>query len=288
MSSPSKPSGPIDALFNSSADRTIAHLNRVLSTTAGADSTLLLTGYSLAFISAQLNKLANIGVRQLAEKMAANASATASLKPGETLVTTQAIPPNSGTARLLNTAASMKTFSGMCSDVRMFMRLWGLLKIWAGFKAAYYGSSKMDPIVRVTTWGKLLSLLGYYVLEHGFYLGSKGVLKRFTPAQLGKMFAASIWIFGGYLVLDFVRLYRVSQLAARKRSAGAASDEKEDKALAQAESRAWWNALQVDLAYTPLTFHWGLPGGVVSDATVGALGAWAGWVGFSEAWRNTA
>lgn len=268
---------PLTRLFSSPTDRTITRLNRILSTSAGVDSTLLLLGYSLTFTSAQLTRLATANITSLASTLALRASAT--LKPGETRIVAAPVP--APTARIVALAAQAKVVSGMCSDVRCAMRLWGLLKIWAGAKATYAAPPK-DALLRVLAWGQLGAMGAYLVMEHGFYLASKGVLRGWSPEKIGRWFRGSIAVFGAYLVLDFVRLARTSNLASKPLREKSMEEVHADKV----KEAAWWRSLQVDLAYSPLCFQWGMVGGVgMSDAWVGALGAWAGWTGFKEQWR---
>lgn len=264
----SKPSSvSLAALFQSPLDARIAHINRVLSTSSGVDATLCFVGYGLGFVSGQLNNLAAI-VGPTAEKAAPSAVATYA---------------PSLAANLTDAASSAKIFGGLCSDVRMFMRLWGLLKIWAGAKATYANPPK-DLLLRVLAWSQLSSMATYLVLENGFYLGSKGVLKGWTPSKLVRTFRLAVWVFLGYIVVDYARLWRVWQL----RQAKVLGGEKEDKIELARQDAAWWRALQVDLAYSPLCFHWGLEGWQFTESWAGFLGACAGFVGFREALRVTA
>ena len=105
-------------LFNSSTDSRIAHLNRVLSTASGIDSTLCFVGYGLIFVSSQLQNLAALSIKPLTEKIAGADAPTSLIF--ETLYS----------SKMAELAASTKVLGGLCSDVRTFMRLWGRLKIW--------------------------------------------------------------------------------------------------------------------------------------------------------------
>lgn len=265
-------------LFSHPANDTLSHLVRVLSTTAGVDSTLLLTGYSLTAVADQLTRFLDLNLQALAQRLASNASK--SLLPGETVVAQLPLP--GALSRIQNFRDGAKILSSMCSDVRAVFRLWGLLKIWLLARGTYYNPPK-DSVLRTIAWGQILSISGYYVLEHGFYLAMKGVYKGWTPADIGKWFRTSIYIYGFYIVLDYIRLYREAKLEEAK-----PASEKMDPAKKEVADRQWYKTLQVNAGYTPLCFHWAKPGGVFNDTWVGLLGAYAGWASFKEAWKQTA
>lgn len=267
----------LNKLFTHPSNDVASHLARVLSTAAGIDSTLLLVGYSLNLVSDQLNKLLELEMRALTERFARNAEK--SLLPGETVIARIPIPGI--TTRVVNARNSTKILSGMCADVRAFMRLWGLLKMWLLARATYFNPPK-DTVLRNLAWGQILSISGYYVLEHGFYLAGKGVYK-WQPEEIAKTFRTSIYAYGLYLIFDYARLYRETQLEDAK-----PASEKMDPTKKEAADRQWLKALKVNLGYSPLCFHWATPGGLFSDSVVGALGAFAGLAAFGEAWKQTA
>lgn len=67
--------------------------------------------------------------------------------------------------------------------------------------------------------------------------------------------------------------------------------EKEEKMAREAREREegrWWREIVVNLAYAPMTVHWSLEGGLLSEAQVGMLGVVVGCVGIGEAWRGCA
>lgn len=277
--SPLNPSNKdiLGKLFSHPNNDVASHLARVLSTAAGIDSTLLLVGYSLNFVSDSLNRLLELEVRAITERLALNASKT--LLPGETVIAKIPIPGMA--TRVVNARNSTKILSGMCSDVRAFMRLWGLLKMWLLARATYFNPPK-DSTMKAIAWGQILSISTYYVLEHGFYLAGKGVYK-WQPEDIGKWFRTSIYAYGLYLVLDYARLYREATLEDHK-----PASEKMDASKKEVADRQWYKALQVNLGYSPLCFHWANPTGLFSDSTVGLLGAFAGYASFKEAWKQTA
>lgn len=259
-------------IFTSPLDDRIAHINRVLSTASGIDSTLCFLGYGLVFVSGSLDSLRNApAFHSLLSRLSHRDS------------------NNTGglVARLGDTAASAKVLGGMCSDFRMAMRLWGMLKIWAGAKATYFSPPK-DGVLKIIAWVQLSSMAAYLVLENNYYLWSKGVIKGMTPTTMVKRLRAAIWIFLAYLVLDFIRLGRVLQLrAAEQNEKGVDTDGKDVKTRLMEQDRAWYGSLQVDLGYFPLCFGWG---GAITlpEWAYGLGGAVAGFAKLKEALRVTA
>ena len=69
---------------------------------------------------------------------------------------------------------------------------------------------------------------------------------------------------------------------------GVESEEKEGKVQRVRDEARWWSEAYVNAAYAPLTVHWSLEQGCVSEAWVGFLGMVAGLVGFKELWEQTA
>lgn len=266
-------------IFNSPLDKRITQMTRILSTAQGIDSTFCFLGYGLVFVSSQLQLLSQTSP-PLVEKI--------SSKP--------ALLRAEFKAKMLGLALSAKTLGGVFSDARTFLRLWGLLKIYVGMKAAYLNPPK-DGILKALSWAQLSTMAGYFVYENQVYLASKGVLRgpAYLPAELGKKLRLAIWLFTGYLVMDFARLFRLSQLSRKNQSVVRGEkeivDESGEIAKREEESRAWYRSLWVDSSYFPLCFHWGIEGGSLpvewADMVVGFLGACAGYAGFREQVRLT-
>ena len=266
------PSTYLTKIFKSPLDDRIAHINRVLSTASGIDSTLCFLGYGLVFVSGSLESLRNASAfRSLLSKLSHR-----DINKTEGLA-----------AKLGDAAASARALGGVCSDFRMAMRLWGMLKLWAGAKATFFSPPK-DGVLKVIAFLQLEIMAAYLVLENHYYLWSKGVIKGMKPEAMVKRLRAAIWVFLAYLVLDFIRLGRVAQLrAAEQNEKGVDADDKDAKARLMEQDRAWYGSLQVDLGYFPLCFGWG---GAISlpEWAYGLGGALAGLAKFREALRVTA
>lgn len=76
---------------------------------------------------------------------------------------------------------------------------------------------------------------------------------------------------------------------------GSDDGEKEDKIkreelvkAAKLEDWVWWKDLASNVAYAPMTLHWSIESGLLSDWGVGACGMVAGGALLADAWRTTA
>lgn len=183
--------------------------------------------------------------------------------------------------------AMAKKFAGMCSDVRTFMRLWGLLGIWGWAKGIWLDPPK-DEVLKAVAWAQITVNTLYLIYEHPSYLASKGVLKGWSAEKITRWSCRSSHGFTAHVMLDYMRLWRVRQLRQREQANQALIEEKEEKVERKQQEAMWWKELYVNIAYTPLVVHWSLPDGLVSDTTVGLLGTWVGILGFREVWRQTA
>jgi len=94
------------------------------------------------------------------------------------------------------------------------------------------------------------------------------------------VWSSRFWM--AHVVLDLGRLVRVRALRGREEA------EKEGKMERVRDEERWWREMYVDAAYAPLTVHWSLENGCVSEAWVGFLGMVAGAVGWRGLWAETA
>lgn len=266
------PADMLNSLFHSKTDARITRLSKILATSAGVDTTLTLVGYSLFFVSSQLSTLQKLEVKILGRLFANNASSSA-LKHGSASI-----------AKLASLEGSMKLLAGMCSDFRTFTRLWGLLGIYAMAKRNYVDAPK-DAIMNAVSWTQTFALGSYYVLENGYYLAGKGVLKGWAAGDIKKWAKTSLKMFLAYVLLDIVRLYRARQLLGVKRAKAVSATENE---AVDKEEAVWLRTAIMDTAYTPLGVHWSSEAGMLSDGWVGALMLLVGAVKFRAAWASAA
>jgi hypothetical protein len=102
-------------------------------------------------------------------------------------------------------------------------------------------------------------------------------------------------VLGWYVGVELARLgvkkmYRDTPVKTR-----GGDGEKEDKILDEQRAKEekleewlWWKDLASNLAYAPMTVHWSLEQGLLSDPGVGACGIVAGGALLADAWRRTA
>ena len=173
----------------------------------------------------------------------------------------------------------------------MFARLWGLLGIYAWARATI-AKPPSDAVLRAIAAAQIGVNAAFQMLENAAYLSAKGVVPALSKPRQARAWKWSARFWAAHVALDLGKLARVRALRLRERAARQAvvgvSAEKVDVNTIAKEDDAWWKALVVDLAYAPLTLHWSVDGGVVSEAAVGALGSVAGLIGLTEAWRSAA
>lgn len=289
MSSSERPPPPPALLARSlrSADTKLLRLAQVLSTPAGIDSALCTVNYTLTFVRTGLQAHLESKLRSLALGIAAKASQA--LLPGEALVAS--VPPTPHIQRLTRATDASKKLEELISDFRIFVRMWGLLDLYLWGRDTYVNPPR-DRVVKTITWVQVLVNVLFQYLENGAYLASKGILN--TDGWSGDAGAKRqtwwwVWssrFWAAHVGLEFVRLGYLWHQDSKQ--AQAEGEEKEDKLARRKKYEAWWRQAISNAAYAPLTIHWSLEEGCVSDGWVGFCGMVAGGVGLRERWRQTA
>lgn len=264
----------------SKTDRVLVRLSALLSTPGGIDSTLCTVAYTLTFVHARLSSVLNSQLERLAIAVAKNASDA--LLPGETLIAS--IPAPAYTARLARFLDGSKKLTGVISDFRIFVRMWGLLDIYTWGRSTYLSGPK-DPVIKSLVWAQIAVNFLFQYLENGAYLASKGVF-QWDKAKETKWWLWSSRFWAAHVVLDFGRLARVWYTTSQEKKISE-EGEKEAKIARKAEAERWWREVIVNAAYAPLTLHWSLEQGAVSESWVGFLGTVAGVVGVRQKWKAT-
>lgn len=260
-------------LYLKRTDKLICHLNRLLSTPEGTDSFLAAVGYSSLVASTVLS---SVSIHQLRHQVRRLLSAASSLPANTTiLIDTSAV----ATPQLLRLSQSLKTFSELISDYRIFIRLWALLGVWEWGKGLIK-NPPTDSVKKRIAWAQFASILIFQYLENGAYLASKGVIgwgaKKQTKAWL---WSSRLW--SAYVFLDIFKLLYESRTEQGK------GKEKEDEKKSVVNAK-WVKEMVVNLAYAPLTVHWGLENGLLNQLTVGILGSVAGIIKVKDHWTKTA
>lgn len=191
-------------------------------------------------------------------------------------------------------AGRARTASNLISDIRIFNRLWGLipLSVWA-FDT--FNAPPTDPVLKNVAYLQVIVNLIYQPLENVAYLAMHNVIGGLSADAQTKLWLRSCYLWAAHVVLDFIRIYREYQVTKSQAVAEAYKDAKEQVGEAGAKnvtpsSRAinqhvqkaiaakkfgWVQALIINLSYLPLTIHWSLEKGCLSDIAVGFLGATA-------------
>jgi len=285
MSSPHLPS---TRFLLRRTDILLLRLHALLSTPSGIDRTLCTLSYTLTFLHARLSPLLTLRLSRLAASIASKASDA--LLPGETLIAS--LPAPTSIALLSRTTTSLKSLAALIADFRIFIRLWGLLGIYAWARDTW-ASPPADAVLRRITWAQVGVNAAYQVLENGAYLASHGVLvSEGWVGERGARRQARWWVWSSrfwaaHVGLEFLRLGYLWRKQHSRRSTDG-EGEKEDKIERKAEQELWWRDLVSNAAYGPLTVHWSLEEGCLSESWVGLLGMVAGGVGLRERWRATA
>ncbi|KAI0202955.1 hypothetical protein F4808DRAFT_62674 [Astrocystis sublimbata] len=284
----------------SNIDAFLAHLQRCLSTPSGVDTVLMFVSYTSRLSSAVLTTLVQPALQRSAARLIALAAA---LPPSATLVFDAKTLPSTSVALVLDLAKRLKALAGLTSEARTITRLWGLLSMYfwarklvlqrkkeADLNQTTSSSTSTDNFETAIAWSQLTACAIFQALENGTYLSSKGIL-GWAPKTQAKAGVWSARFWGSYVMLEFVRLfYESSKRGGRTRSEKFAGGktvavvEKEEKEWAG----AWRNSLLRNAAWTPLTVHWSLEQGLLSDMAVGALASVPGCMGMHDLWRKTA
>lgn len=267
-------------LASSNTDRTLTTLSRILSTPSGTDTLLLLLGYSSLLTS---NVLSTISLSRIHALARLTIEKAISLPPNTVILIDGSIP----SSKLLVTAQRLKALSAVISDFRIFVRLWGLLGIWRWGKGVWANPPK-DAVERGLVKAQVLVNVLFQVLENGAYLSSKGVL-GWSPQKQTEAWLWSSRFWMAHVGLEFIRLGRAYTNRDRgteeqKRRDGPKGDVWTDRGERE-WFEGWKRELLVNTAWAPLTLHWSLENGLISDFWVGVFGSVAGIVGTRKAWK---
>ena len=143
--------------------------------------------------------------------------------------------------------------------------------MWA-WAAATIRSPAKDRLLKTVAWTQVISCTLFQALENAAYLATKGVVEV-RGDRVVSLYRWSARFWAVHVLVEFVRLWRVGRVVE-------VGDEK-------AEAK-WWRDVYVNVAWAPMTWHYSVAGGLISEASVAGLGFVAGVLGLREAWRVTA
>ncbi|KAK3295780.1 uncharacterized protein B0H64DRAFT_396302 [Chaetomium fimeti] len=297
------PLGALLAALPSNADSFLVRLEKCLSTPSGIDTVMLFICYTSKLSASVLTSLSQSALRRSAREWI---TLIAALPRGTTVVFSSpaaaagagaktALPASAALA--LTLAKRLSSLSSLLSEARMILRLWSLLGMyfWARRLLKHTFSStpanaSEKPTTTTATPTKLETLLEYLrlglcitfqSLENGAYLSSRGVMS-WTPAEQGRAFKWSARFWAAYVGIEIGRL-------AAERFGGSASPSGGGFQAKTAREKGEWAKKTVrQLAWAPLTLHWGSEKGLVSDTTVGVLACIPGVIQMRDLWASTA
>ncbi|KAG6181324.1 hypothetical protein E4U27_002425 [Claviceps purpurea] len=291
-------------------DAFLTHLSQCMQTRTGAETVLLFACYATRLSGSLLETLSSAAIRQSARRLLARAH-KAKLPPASTIPR----PSLSLAALALQLGARLKALSGLISETRTMARLWGLLGLYFAAKklvckslAAKHqagGTGEEKHALRsardispestfdtLVAYAQLASLLVFQATENVSFLSSKKVLPLAGPSQ-GRLALLSVRAWGLYVAMEAARL-----LVERSRKKEEEKEEEEggEKGKVNKDSKGgrewegqWKKSFYRNLAWAPLTLHWGSNGGgFLPDVAVSVLGFYPALGAMMDLWRDTA
>jgi hypothetical protein len=259
-------------LYLKKTDAVVSRVNQLL-TSSPADTDRFLCTLQYSTLAAG-SILSDISVHKI-NKSVLNLICLAGSLPENTTVIIEGAPLPA--TKLLRFAQSLKALSALVSDFRIFVRLWGLLGIWAWGKGLI-NNPPQDVTLKRIAWSQVAVNVAYQVLENGAYLSSKGVM-GWDVAKQNRAWVWSSRFWAAHVVLEFGRLGYVRRQKAVGKGAHADTVVEDD---------VWSTEMTSNLAYAPLTVHWSKETGIMGDFWVGVLGTIAGGAGLLQKWKKTA
>ncbi|KAK5136956.1 hypothetical protein LTR08_001463 [Meristemomyces frigidus] len=274
-------------------DAFLTHGHRILSSSAGVEAVLSTACYTLLFVHSRLRRVLERQYERLAFALVSQASEA--MLPGETILAT-IDPPRTW---LSESCATVKALADMTADVRMFIRLWGLVGIYSWARNNYV-KPPGDVILKTLVWAQVGAKTLYQVLENGAYLASKGVLRGDRWAEREPkwwVWSNRFWL--AHTSLEFLRLLRVRQLRYNEDfGAKTVIDENSDAGIADDRvkvqsaglKRDWQRDLYSAAGWVPVTLHRSFKHqsqSTASEAWIGLCGMVPGVVGLVQAWEQT-
>ncbi|KAG6102970.1 hypothetical protein E4U31_003190 [Claviceps sp. LM219 group G6] len=291
-------------------DAFLTHLSQCMQTRTGAETVLLFACYATRLSGSLLETLASAAIRQSARRLLALAY---KLPPASTIITASTLPRPPLAALALQLGTRLKALSGLISETRTMARLWGLLGLYFAAKnllrkslaaakrqSGETGEEKkalgrtardVSPAERtfdtLVAYAQLASLLVFQATENVSFLSSKKVLSLAGPSQ-GRLALLSVRAWGLYVAMEAARL-----LVERSRKKEEVVEEEgivnKDTEGGREWERQWKKSFYRNLAWAPLTLHWGSNrGGFLPDVAVSVLGFYPALGAMMDLWRDTA
>lgn len=282
-----------------------------MQTRTGAETVLLFACYATRLSGSLLETLSSAAIRQSARRLLALAY---KLPPASTIITASTIPRPSLAALALQLGTRLKTLSGLISETRTMARLWGLLGLYFAAKnlvrkslaAAKHQSGETGEEKKalrtardvspertfdtLVAYAQLASLLVFQATENVSFLSSKNILPLAGPSQ-GRLALLSVRAWGLYVAMEAARLLveRSRKKEEEGEEEGIVNKDSKDSEGGREWERQWKKSFYRNLAWAPLTLHWGSNGGgFLPDVAVSVLGFYPALGAMMDLWRDTA
>ncbi|KAF5327595.1 hypothetical protein D9619_004113 [Psilocybe cf. subviscida] len=201
-------------------------------------------------------------------------------------------------------ADGFSKLESLLSDSRTLWRIWGLLPIFQwliSLERNPPATRNLLTIERLQGW----SMLGYYPLEHLYYLRMHKIIpesipspttifaekKKRIPLDVNGMALWSTRFWAAYIFLHFAHLWEDLKLLKQRHASikkAKSTLTKEEKSEMAQRWDAFWSEVVINLGYLPLTVHWSLEKGLFSnDVWVGVFGLVAAVASFRTGWKAT-
>ncbi|KAG5924702.1 hypothetical protein E4U61_007377 [Claviceps capensis] len=289
-------------------DAFLTHLSQCMQTRTGAETVLLFACYATRLSGSLLETLSSAAIRQSTRRLLALAY---KLPPASTIPR----PSLSLAALALQLGARLKALSGLISETRTMARLWGLLGLYFAAKKLIRkslaakrqaretgetgGAGEEKHAVRaardispestfdtLVAYAQLASLLVFQATENVSFLSSKKVLPLAGPSQ-GRLALLSVRAWGLYVAMEAARLL-VERSRKKEEEGGEEGELHQDSNGGREWERQWKKSFYRNLAWAPLTLHWGSNGGgFLPDVAVSVLGFYPALGAMMDLWRDT-
>lgn len=183
---------------------------------------------------------------------------------------TRMLPRLSQSQDMLAWVTSLGLLSRKLSELRTWMRLFGLLPILQWYRDLHtMPTPKSDTFTETSMTSRRLlrieklqawSMLVYYPLEHYVLLATHKIVPEAKPATMAKLSLWSVRAWAAYVVLQLAHISEERRLLAAKQSWIQSCSDVHAAARMYRNSEAKAKALRTDaiinLAYLPMTIHW--------------------------------
>ncbi|PYH31228.1 uncharacterized protein BO87DRAFT_136349 [Aspergillus neoniger CBS 115656] len=241
-------------------DRTVDRFDRLISTAAGQERVLAVTGYLAHTLHHILSSAPWIAFQA---RLSLLARLRNNPKPPTTTTTTSSSSSSSKSPLL--------ALSSLMSETRFTLRLLGLFPLWTWGSQTLKHPPADKPLYILTLLQVFVNVI-YQALENVGYLAQKGIVsKRFVDRWGGidKWYIWSTRAWFGHIFFQFFVLWRGTKREALRK-----------------EIRAWRKSLVNNVCWAPLCLHWCFEKGIgfpehltgLVSFMAGAWEVWDSWV----------